>query len=82
MTEGYTCPVCGITSYHPMDLKYGWCASCNEFTGGTDGQWEDCVNPCRCTHIRHRSLNGAPEHRVTAWQGFQPLRRVDDRQLD
>jgi len=80
MSEGYKCPVCGMVSHHPMDRKYGWCASCNDFTGDTDGQWEDCVLPCRCTHIRHRSPNGELEHRVDRWQGFQPLRDVDDQQ--
>ena len=27
-----TCPVCGRTSYHPIDIAEGWCANCNDYT--------------------------------------------------
>lgn len=27
-----TCPSCGRTSYHPMDLGHGWCAACSSYT--------------------------------------------------
>jgi hypothetical protein len=28
-----TCPVCGVTSHHPMDEDYGYCGRCHAFTG-------------------------------------------------
>lgn len=28
-----TCPVCEKTSYHPMDIAYGYCGFCNAYTG-------------------------------------------------
>lgn len=27
-----TCPVCGMTSYHPMDVDTGYCGNCNDYT--------------------------------------------------
>lgn len=29
-----TCPVCGRTSYHPVDARVGWCSYCEAFTRG------------------------------------------------
>ncbi|MEV0112339.1 hypothetical protein AB0H77_03645 [Streptomyces sp. NPDC050844] len=29
----FTCPRCTRTSHHPMDLRYGWCGHCNDYTG-------------------------------------------------
>lgn len=26
-----TCPECGMTSYHPKDVEYEYCANCNQF---------------------------------------------------
>ena len=28
-----TCPVCGMTSYHPVDIAEGYCGNCHDFTG-------------------------------------------------
>jgi hypothetical protein len=28
-----TCPVCKKTSYHPEDIKQGYCGNCHAFTG-------------------------------------------------
>jgi hypothetical protein len=32
-TESITCPDphCGMTSYHPQDVRWGWCAACGQF---------------------------------------------------
>lgn len=30
-----TCPKCGRTSYHPEDIKQGWCGNCHAYTHGT-----------------------------------------------
>jgi hypothetical protein len=27
-----TCPKCGMTSYHPEDVKQGYCGNCHDFT--------------------------------------------------
>lgn len=28
-----TCPVCEMTSYHPMDVREGFCGHCHAWTG-------------------------------------------------
>lgn len=28
----FTCPRCHRASHHPMDLRYGWCGACNDYT--------------------------------------------------
>jgi hypothetical protein len=30
-----TCPVCGMTSYHPDDIRAGYCGNCHDWTRGT-----------------------------------------------
>lgn len=30
---GFTCPACQRTSYHPDDIKHGYCGACHAFTG-------------------------------------------------
>lgn len=34
--NGFTCPVCTMTSYNPMDEMNGYCGNCHDFTGGID----------------------------------------------
>ncbi|KKM23194.1 hypothetical protein LCGC14_1617650 [marine sediment metagenome] len=42
--ESYTCPECGMTSYHPEDVKHEYCANCHktkrelDFSKMTEGQ--------------------------------------------
>ena len=31
----FTCPVCGSTSYNPIDAVEGYCGHCHQFTGHT-----------------------------------------------
>lgn len=35
MTEqpSITCPQCGMTSYNPHDIRWGYCGMCHDFTG-------------------------------------------------
>ena len=33
MSETFTCPKCGMTSYNPNDAKYLYCENCHEFVG-------------------------------------------------
>lgn len=28
-----TCPICRMTSYHPVDVELGYCGHCHAFTG-------------------------------------------------
>ena len=28
----FTCPRCGRTSYHPMDVQQGYCSFCHDWT--------------------------------------------------
>lgn len=32
-----TCPICGATSYHPVDRQQGYCGRCHEFTSPPGG---------------------------------------------
>jgi hypothetical protein len=32
MAESITCPRCGATSYHPVDIREGYCAHCSDWT--------------------------------------------------
>lgn len=34
---GITCPVCSWTSYHPEDIRYGYCGWCHAFTSPPGG---------------------------------------------
>ena len=29
----FTCPRCGMRSYHPKDIEHGYCGECHDFTG-------------------------------------------------
>jgi anaerobic ribonucleoside-triphosphate reductase len=31
--QGFTCPRCGRTSYHPDDRRHGYCGACHDWTG-------------------------------------------------
>ena len=30
--ESFTCPRCGRTSYHPEDIRWGYCGNCHDYT--------------------------------------------------
>ena len=32
---GFNCPRCGMVSFHPTDLKEGYCGNCHDWTGTT-----------------------------------------------
>lgn len=32
MSDSITCPECGSTSYHPVDVEQGYCARCKSWT--------------------------------------------------
>jgi hypothetical protein len=34
LPENITCPVCGMTSWNPNDVRYGYCGNCHAFTRG------------------------------------------------
>lgn len=35
--QSITCPVCGMTSYHPKDVEYGYCGNCHDYTSPPEG---------------------------------------------
>lgn len=35
--KSITCPRCGLTSHHPMDIKYGYCGNCKDYTSVPGG---------------------------------------------
>lgn len=35
MAPSFTCPKCGMTSYHRSDVAEGYCGHCHAFTGGS-----------------------------------------------
>lgn len=35
--DSITCPECGMTSYHPEDVRQGYCGNCHEFTTPRNG---------------------------------------------
>jgi hypothetical protein len=50
----FTCPACGRTSYHPMDIQEKYCAACHRFFKPTElmGEMQVVVPialiPCSC----------------------------------
>jgi len=40
MSEGTTCPTCGMTSYHPGDRENQWCANCQCHYGEAPNRYE------------------------------------------
>jgi|SRR5580693_2552560 hypothetical protein len=34
---GFTCPICGRTSFHPRDRAEGYCGACHDWTGQPGG---------------------------------------------
>lgn len=34
VVESFECPKCGAVSYHPEDVRFGYCGRCHEFTRG------------------------------------------------
>ncbi|GIH29074.1 hypothetical protein Aph01nite_73840 [Acrocarpospora phusangensis] len=36
--DSITCPRCGRTSHHPVDVAEGYCGHCHDFTGRPSGE--------------------------------------------
>lgn len=50
-----TCPRCGMTSFHPTDIQYGWCGNCHAYTGA-DHTARPIVAPLSCSDGRHATV--------------------------
>jgi hypothetical protein len=50
----FTCPRCGATSHHPMDAHEGYCAACQDWTGGRSWSYPRWFYP------RYFSREGRP----------------------
>lgn len=37
MTDSLTCPRCGMTTHHPVDITEGYCGKCNDWTSEAGG---------------------------------------------
>lgn len=33
MNESFVCPACGMESFNPNDVRFGYCGACHAFTG-------------------------------------------------
>lgn len=42
-----TCPVCGMTSYHPRDIDQGYCGNCHDWTSDPNERTDRNVPPLR-----------------------------------
>jgi hypothetical protein len=52
--RGFTCPRCGLTSYHPKDVEHRHCGNCEQFFP-TDTVWEECER-CHLDYERDGSM--------------------------
>lgn len=43
-----TCPVCGMRSFHPMDVQEGYCGRCHAYTGLGSSSREFCGQCLGC----------------------------------
>jgi len=74
-----TCPVCGMTSYHPKDIEHGWCGKCHDYTANPDGcvrayvvattgEPATCIDPYRVHQIVRRWFEQRrPGDRIIDW---------------
>lgn len=48
----FTCPICGAVSHHPMDVIFGYCGRCHDWTGRgcSSGRWSTDDDPCMFCH--------------------------------
>lgn len=49
-TEMITCPVCKMTSYHPVDVEMGWCSNCKDYTSSVSARLESHVTEIEFTN--------------------------------
>lgn len=45
MSEPFTCPNCGRTSYNPNDVAFGYCGACHAFTAAPCPMCNDPILP-------------------------------------
>lgn len=51
--ESITCPVCGMRSWHPMDVQEGYCGACHAFTGRPCEVTPDMLDGATCPVCGH-----------------------------
>lgn len=39
MADSLTCPRCGRTTYHPIDIREGYCGACHDWTSPPSRDW-------------------------------------------
>lgn len=48
-----TCPVCGMTSYHPGDVEEGYCGNCRDWTTDLDRDAKEFAGTHGCCTTDH-----------------------------
>jgi ribosomal protein S27AE len=43
--DPFICPRCGAISYHPDDIRHGYCARCHDYTGDDLADPDDGTTP-------------------------------------
>lgn len=43
MAPSFTCPRCERTSWHPDDVREGYCGACHDWTGGIPVVFQACA---------------------------------------
>lgn len=57
LSPSITCPKCGMTSYHPEDVKQGYCGNCHDWTGPTKGgQMPKVATIEKCVCARRKTV--------------------------
>jgi hypothetical protein len=76
--ESFTCPRCGRTSYHPMDVANRYCGACHVFHPESPNRPESSV-PISCAewdcegcgvHVVAVALRRPPEHMLCCQCAF------------
>jgi len=69
-----TCPVCGMTSHHPMDIVEGYCGNCHAWT--SDPKLHDLGD----VHLAVLRAVAATLRQVARWEGVsgREMREIAD----
>jgi hypothetical protein len=69
-----TCPRCNMTSYHPEDIRHGYCGNCHAFT--TDRGPHYLVMATIPGHGTHRRILFKELGEVEEWLRARPTTRA------
>lgn len=77
----FTCPRCGAVSYHPNDIREGYCGRCHDWTGDPAGlKCPLCSQPPRwLLGGGTQAFCGTDDCKVVTWD---PTRTIDENLTD